>query len=209
MAHSDDDGLILPPRIAPHQVVIVPIFKGEEQKAMIDAKVLPLIDQLKSLGIRVKYDDNDNARPGWKFAEYEMKGVPVRLAIGARDLENNVVELARRDTKEKKTYSLDSIADTIKNLLDEIQQTMFNKALSYREAHITIVDDWAEFERLLDEKGGFFSAHWDGTAETEAEIKERTKATIRCIPLNNLKEEGKCILTGKPSAQRVLFARAY
>jgi prolyl-tRNA synthetase len=209
MAHSDDDGLILPPRIAPHQVVIVPIFKGEEQKAMIDAKVLPLIDQLKSLGIRVKYDDNDNARPGWKFAEYEMKGVPVRLAIGARDLENNVVEVARRDTKEKKTYSLDSIADTIKNLLDEIQQTMFNKALSYREAHITIVDDWAEFERLLDEKGGFFSAHWDGTAETEAEIKERTKATIRCIPLNNLKEEGKCILTGKPSAQRVLFARAY
>jgi prolyl-tRNA synthetase len=209
MAHSDDDGLILPPKIAPVQVVIVPIYKGDEQKAAIDVKVLPLIQQLKSLGIRVKYDDNDNARPGWKFAEYELKGVPVRLAIGARDLENNVVEVARRDTKEKKSYSLDGIADTITNLLQEIQKAMFDKALAYREEHITKVDDWNEFEKLLDEKGGFLSAHWDGTAETEDAIKEKTKATIRCIPLNNMQEEGKCILTGKPSVQRVLFARAY
>src|SRR5436189_1005621 len=209
MAHSDDDGLILPPKIAPWQVVIVPIYKGEEQKALIDSKVLPLIDQLKSLGIRVKYDDNDNARPGWKFAEYEMKGVPVRLAIGARDLENNVVEVARRDTKEKKSVSLDGIANSVKNLLDEIQQAMYNKALAHRAEHITNVDSWSEFEKLLDDKGGFLAAHWDGTAETEAEIKEKTKATIRCIPLNNASEEGKCILTGKPSTQRVLFARAY
>ncbi|HXR81151.1 MAG TPA: proline--tRNA ligase, partial [Saprospiraceae bacterium] len=164
MAHSDDDGLILPPKIAPWQVVIVPIYKGDEQKAMIDAKVLPLIEQLKSLGIRVKYDDNDNARPGWKFAEYEMKGVPVRLAIGARDLENNVVEVARRDTKEKKSISLDGIANTVKSLLDEIQQAMYNKALSYRAEHITNVDSWSEFEKLLDDKGGFLAAHWDGTA---------------------------------------------
>jgi prolyl-tRNA synthetase len=209
MAHSDDDGLILPPKIAPWQVVIVPIYKGDEQKATIDAKVLPLIAELKSLGIRVKYDDNDNARPGWKFAEYEMKGVPVRLAIGARDLENNVVEVARRDTKEKKSVSLDGIANTVKNLLDDIQQAMYNKALAYRAEHITMVDSWSEFEKLLDEKGGFLAAHWDGTAETEAEIKEKTKATIRCIPLNNASEEGKCILTGNPSTQRVLFARAY
>ena len=209
MAHSDDDGLILPPKLAPWQVVIVPIFQGEEQKTLIAAKVLPLIEQLKSLGIRVKYDDNDNARPGWKFAEYEMKGVPVRLAIGARDLENNVVEVARRDTKEKKTVSLDGIAEAVKKLLDEIQSAMYSKALSYREEHITKVDDWKEFERLLDDKGGFLAAHWDGTAETEEAIKEKTKATIRCIPLNSKQEEGKCILTGKPSKQRVLFARAY
>ncbi len=209
MAHSDDDGLILPPKIAPLQVVIVPIYKGEEQKAAIDEKVLPLIQQLKSLNIRVKYDDNDNARPGWKFAEHEMKGVPVRLAIGARDLENNVVEVSRRDTKEKKSYSLDGIAIVIKHLLEEIQQAMFDKALAYREQHITEIDDWNEFEKLLDEKGGFLSAHWDGTTETEDAIKEKAKATIRCIPLNNLPEDGKCILTGKPSKQRVLFARAY
>lgn len=209
MAHSDDDGLILPPKIAPWQVVIVPIFKGEEQKTLIDAKVLPLINELKALGIRVKYDDNDNARPGWKFAEYEMKGVPVRLAIGARDLENNLIEIARRDTKEKKTVSLEGIATIVNNLLVEIQQAMFDKALAYRERHITKVDDWNEFEKLLDDKGGFLAAHWDGTPETEEAIKEKTKATIRCIPLNNTMENGKCILTGKPSKQRVLFARAY
>ncbi len=209
MAHSDDDGLILPPKIAPLQVVIVPIYKGEEQKNRIDEKVLPLVAQLKALNIRVKYDDNDNARPGWKFAEHEMKGVPVRMALGARDLENNVVEVARRDTKEKKSYSLDGIAEVIKNLLEEIQQAMFNKALAYREQHITKVDDWNEFEKLLDGKGGFLSAHWDGTTETEDAIKEKAKATIRCIPLNNEMEEGKCILTGKQSKQRVLFARAY
>ena len=176
---------------------------------MIDAKVLPLINELKALSIRVKYDDNDNARPGWKFAEYEMKGVPVRLAIGARDLENNLIEIARRDTKEKKTVSLEGIATIVNNLLVEIQQAMFDKALAYRERHITKVDDWNEFEKLLDDKGGFLAAHWDGTPETEEAIKEKTKATIRCIPLNNTMENGKCILTGKPSKQRVLFARAY
>lgn len=209
MAHSDDQGLILPPKIAPLQVVIVPIYKGDEQKVQIGEKVGEIIKELKALGIRVKYDDNDNARPGWKFAEYEMKGVPVRLAIGARDLEKNVVEVARRDTKEKNTVSLDGIAGTVQQLLADIQQNMFNKAKQYRDAHITKADTWNEFEKLLDEKGGFISAHWDGTAETEAAIKEKTKATIRCIPLNNPREEGKCILTGKTSSQRVLFARAY
>jgi prolyl-tRNA synthetase len=209
MAHSDDDGLILPPRIAPLQVVIVPIYKGDEQKEKIGAKANEIIAQLKSLGIRVKYDDNDNARPGWKFAEYELKGVPVRLALGARDLESNVVEVARRDTKEKQTVSLDNVTDHIKNLLEEIQQNLFNRARDYRDAHTTNADTWEEFEKLLDEKGGFVSSHWDGTAETEETIKEKTKATIRCIPLNNPQVEGKCILTGKPSKERVLFARAY
>ena len=209
MAHSDDQGLILPPRIAPLQVVIVPIYKGDEQKALIDEKAASIIAELKQNGIRVKYDDNDNARPGWKFAEYEMKGVPVRLALGARDLEKNVVELARRDNKEKSTISLDGVAAHIKNLLEEIQQAMYDKAKAYRDAHITEANSWDEFEKLLDEKGGFVSAHWDGTAETEENIKEKTKATIRCIPLNNAQEQGKCILTGKASTQRVLFARAY
>ncbi len=209
MAHSDDEGLILPPRIAPLQVVIVPIYKGDDQKAKIDAKVDEIVANLKRLGVRVKYDDNDNNRPGWKFAEYELKGVPVRLAIGARDLENNVVEVARRDTKEKKSVNLDGIAQYVEGLLHEVQKNMFEKARQYQQEHITRADTWDEFEKLLDEKGGFLSAHWDGTAETEALIKEKTKATIRCIPLNNPKEEGKCILTGKPSTQRVLFARAY
>jgi prolyl-tRNA synthetase len=209
MAHSDDDGLILPPRIAPLQVVIVPIYKGDEQKEKIGAKANEIITQLKALGIRVKYDDNENARPGWKFAEYELKGVPVRLALGARDLESNLVEVARRDTKEKQSISLDNIIDHIKNLLEEIQQNLFSKAAAYRQEHTASADSWEEFEKLLDEKGGFVSAHWDGTAETEEAIKEKTKATIRCIPLNNPQEEGKCILTGKPSKERVLFARAY
>ncbi len=209
MAHSDDQGLILPPRIAPLQVVIVPIYKGDEQRAVIDGKATEIMDQLKKLGVRVKYDDNDNNRPGWKFAEYEMKGVPVRLALGARDLEKNVVEVARRDTKEKMVVGLDGIAQYVDGLLLEIQRNMFNKAKKYRDEHITNADNWDEFEKLLDEKGGFISAHWDGTAETEEAIKEKTKATIRCIPLNNQQEEGKCILTGKPSLQRVLFARAY
>ncbi|HWJ91534.1 MAG TPA: proline--tRNA ligase [Flavisolibacter sp.] len=209
MAHSDDDGLVLPPRIAPLQVVIVPIYKGEEQRAQIAEKAAEMIRQLKALGIRVKFDDNDNNRPGWKFAEYELKGVPVRIAIGARDLQNNVVEVARRDTKEKQTVSLDGIIDHVKNLLDEIQRNLFIRAEAYRKEHITRADTWEEFETLLDEKGGFILAHWDGTAETEEAIKEKSKATIRCIPLNNEKEKGKCILTGKPSSQRVLFARAY
>jgi prolyl-tRNA synthetase len=209
MAHSDDEGLILPPRIAPFQVVIVPIYKGDDQKAMIDAKVGEIITELKQLGIRVKYDDNDNNRPGWKFAEYELKGVPVRLAIGARDLEKNVVEVARRDKNEKAVVNLEGISDYISNLLSEIQQAMFDKAKAFRDERITETDSWDDFIKLLDEKGGFISAHWDGTAETEEAIKEKTKATIRCIPLNNKKEAGKCILTGKPSDQRVLFARAY
>ncbi|MBL7733574.1 MAG: proline--tRNA ligase [Chitinophagaceae bacterium] len=209
MAHSDDEGLVLPPRIAPLQVVVVPIYKGEEQKAAIDSKVNDIIKELKAAGIRVKYDDSDNARPGWKFAEYEMKGVPVRLAIGARDLEKNVVEVARRDTKDKTVVTLDGVAQYVQGLLTEIQQQMYNKAKDYRDTHITPANSWDEFEKLLDGKGGFIAAHWDGTAETEEAIKEKTKATIRCIPLEGEKEPGNCILTGKPSAQRVLFARAY
>lgn len=209
MAHSDDDGLILPPRIAPLQVVIVPIFKGAEQKAIIDEKVAVITAALKKAGIRVKYDDNDNARPGWKFAEYEMKGVPVRIAVGPRDIENGVAEVARRDTKEKKSMPLENLAATVTTLLEEIQQAMYTKALEYRTGHITKADSWDEFVTILNGKGGFVSAHWDGTPETEETIKEKTKATIRCIPLDNTAEEGLCILTGKPSKQRVLFAQAY
>jgi len=209
MAHSDDDGLILPPKIAPLQVVIVPIYKGDDQLSLISEKANQIVKELKELGISVKYDDSDNARPGWKFAEYEMKGVPVRVAIGARDLASNVVEIARRDTKEKKSVDINGISNYIKELLDEIQINIYNKAKAYREEHTTEANTWDEFVKLLDEKGGFISAHWDGTAETEEKIKELTKATIRCIPLNNKEENGKCILTGNPSKQRVLFARAY
>ena len=209
MAHSDDQGLIMPPKIAPLQVVIVPIYKGEEGKAVVDAKAKIIIDELKALGIRVKYDDSDNARPGWKFAEYELKGVPVRIAMGQRDIDNNVVELARRDTKEKKSVAIDGLALYVKNLLEEIQQYIFNKALAFREANTHRAETWDEFVQLLDEKAGFISAHWDGTAATEEKIKDLSKATIRCIPLNNQLEEGKCILTGNTSTQRVLFARAY
>lgn len=209
MAHSDDDGLVLPPRLAPIQVVIVPIYKGADQKKVIDEKINPIIEDFKALGVSVKYDDDDSRRPGWKFAEYEMKGVPVRIAIGARDLENNVAEVARRDNKTKELVSLDGLANTVLVLLQAIQENIYNKAKGYRDAHITQADTWDDFVKLLDEKGGFISAHWDGTAETEEKIKELTKATIRCIPLENKKEDGKCILTGKPSAERVLFARAY
>jgi prolyl-tRNA synthetase len=209
MAHSDDDGLVLPPKIAPIQVVIVPIFKGADQKKPIDDKVEAVIQDFKALGISVKYDDDDSRRPGWKFAEYELKGVPVRIAIGARDLENNVAEIARRDTKAKESVSLDGLANTVKVLLDDIQNSIYQKAKVYRDAHVTKADTWDEFVKLLDEKGGFISAHWDGTAESEEKIKELSKATIRCIPLYNPKEEGKDILTGKPSGERVLFARAY
>jgi len=209
MAHSDDQGLMMPPKIAPLQVVIVPIYKGEESKATIDAKANTLVNELKALGVRVKYDNNDNSRPGWKFAEYELKGVPVRIAMGLRDIENNVVELARRDTKEKSSISFDGLANTVVQLLEDIQQNMYNKALAFQTEHITNTDSWDDFVKLLDEKGGFIAAHWDGTDETEEKIKEQTKATIRCIPLNNKQESGVCILTGKPSTQRVLFARAY
>ena len=209
MAHSDDDGLVLPPRIAPLQVVIVPIYKGEERKEALDARGRELAAQLKAAGLRVKFDDNDNSRPGFKFAEYELKGVPVRIAMGLRDLDSGNVEIARRDTKEKRSIPMDGLAGHVKDLLGNIQVAMYEKARAYRDEHITRADTWAEFERLLDEKGGFILAHWDGTAATEAAIKEKTKATIRCIPLDNPAEEGHCILTGKPSKQRVLFARAY
>lgn len=209
MAHSDDQGLIMPPKIAPLQVVIVPIYKGDESKPVIDAKAKSIMDELKALGIRVKYDDNDNARPGWKFAEHELKGVPVRIAMGLRDIENNVVELARRDTKEKKPVSIDGLAGYVKDLLDDIQQTIYNRALTFRNENIREANNWDEFVQLLDEKAGFISAHWDGTPETEEKIKELTKATIRCIPLDNKQEAGKCVLTGNDSTQRVLFARAY
>jgi prolyl-tRNA synthetase len=209
MAHSDDEGLIMPPKIAPIQVVIVPVYKGEESKPVIDAKANDIVMQLKALSVSVKYDNNDNSRPGWKFAEYELKGIPVRIAMGLRDIENNTVEVARRDTKEKNTISIDGLADSIVQLLDDIQQNIYNRALAFRNERITNANTWDEFVKLLDEKGGFIAAHWDGTAETEDKIKEQTKATIRCIPLNNKMEEGKCILTGESSTQRVLFARAY
>ena len=209
MAHSDDQGLIMPPKIAPLQVVIVPIYKGEESKAVIDEKANTLMAELKSLGVRVKYDNNDNSRPGWKFAEHELKGVPVRIAMGLRDIENKVVELARRDTKEKSSVSIEGLSAYVVNLLADIQQNIYNRALAFRNERITNADTWDDFVKLLDDKGGFIAAHWDGTGETEEKIKEQTKATIRCIPLDNKQEEGICILTGKPSTQRVLFARAY
>lgn len=209
MTHSDDQGLVLPPKIAPLQVVIVPIYKGDEQKAAIDVKVKEFMQSFKAAGIRVKYDDSDNQRPGWKFAEYELKGVPVRIAIGARDLENNQVEIARRDTKEKSSVSMDGLTNTVSTLLEEIQSNLFERAKQYRDEHITKAESWDEFVQILDTKAGFVAAHWDGTPETEEKIKELTKATIRCIPLNNEQEAGKCILTSNPSSQRVLFARAY
>ncbi len=209
MTHSDDQGLVLPPRMAPIQVVIVPIYKGDEQKALLDEKIHAIVASFKAAGIRVKYDDSDNQRPGWKFAEYELKGVPVRIAVGPRDLENNQVEIARRDTKEKSSISMDGLTETVSNLLLEIQQNLFNRAKQYRDEHITKAETWDEFVNILDTKAGFVSAHWDGTPETEEKIKELTKATIRCIPLENILEAGKCILSGNPSTQRVLFARAY
>ena len=209
MAHSDDEGLVLPPKIAPLQVVIVPIYRGDAEKGLIDNKVAEILKSLKEMGIRVKYDDSDNNRPGWKFAEYELKGVPVRIAIGPKDLANNVVELARRDNKTKESVSMEGLAYYIKTLLDEIQLNLFERARTYRDAHITPVDTWEDFKKVLVEKGGFISAHWDGTGETEDKIKDETKATIRCIPLNNTPEAGVCVYSGKPSTQRVLFAQAY
>jgi prolyl-tRNA synthetase len=209
MAHSDDEGLILPPKIAPIQVVIIPIYKGDEQKAQLDARGKELTALLKKQGIRVKFDSSDNNRPGWKFAQYELKGVPVRIAMGMRDLENQTVEVARRDRREKTSMPLEGIAENMTELLDDIQRELYQKAKDFREQHISRADHWEEFVRVLDEKGGFVAAHWDGTEETEKAIKEKTKATIRCIPLDNPPEKGSCILTGKPSRERVLFARAY
>lgn len=209
MAHSDDSGLVLPPKLAPTQVVIVPIYRSEEALAQISEKVNVIKKNLEKQGIRVKYDDRDTQRPGWKFNEYEFKGVPVRLAIGERDLQSGTVEVARRDTREKMSMSLEGIEDRVIALLDEIQANLFNKAKSYREGNSFRIDSYEEFKKQLDGSGGFIYAHWDGTAETEQKIKEETKATIRCIPLNNGEEEGTCIYSGKPSKQRVIFARAY
>lgn len=209
MTHSDDNGLVLPPKLAPIQVVIVPIYKGMEQLEAISEKVDPLVKALRARGITVKYDDRDTHKPGFKFNEYELKGVPVRLAIGQRDLENGTYEVARRDTLSKESVKAEDIVDRVATLLGEIQENIYKKALDYRAAHITEVDTYEEFKQVIEEKGGFVSAHWDGTPETEDKIKEETKATIRCIPLNVEKEVGKCMVTGKPSQYRVLFAKAY
>lgn len=209
MAHSDDDGLVLPPMLAPIQVVIVPIYKNDEQLKAIDSYADGIISQLKQVGISVKYDNRDTHKPGWKFAEYELKGVPVRIAIGPRDMENGSVEVARRDTKEKMVIQVNGIDQKISHLLENIQDNIYKKAVDYRESATHKADSFDEFVDLLDNKGGFIHAHWDGTPETEQKIKELTKATIRCIPLGNKQEAGSCILTGKPSSQRVIFARAY
>lgn len=209
MAHSDNNGLVLPPRLAPIQVVMIPIYKGEEQLAQVTNELKQIADSLRKKGVSVKIDDRDHVRSGFKFAEYELKGVPVRLAMGPRDLENNTIELARRDTLTKEIISRDGVSDYVVDLLEEIQNSIFNKALNYRDDMITKVDSYEEFKSVLEEKGGFVSAHWDGTVETEEIIKAETKATIRCIPLDVEMEEGKCILTGKPSTFRVLFAKSY
>ncbi|MDR3266862.1 MAG: proline--tRNA ligase [Tannerella sp.] len=208
MSHSDNNGLVLPPKLAPIQVVIVPIYKSVEQLAQISEKVNTIVEQLKTLGITVKYDDSDNKKPGWKFAEYELKGIPVRLAMGGRDLENNTIEIMRRDTLEKETVTCEGIVERIVHLLDDIQLNIYRKALDNMQKRTIIVDTYQEFKEKIEE-GYFISAHWDGTAETEALIKNETKATIRCIPLKNEVSSGNCMVTGKPSKQRVLFARAY
>ena len=208
MTHSDDNGLVLPPKLAPIQVVIIPIYKNAEQLQAIDAKANEIADKLRTMGISVKYDNADNKRPGFKFADYELKGVPVRLVMGGRDLENGTVEVMRRDTLEKETMSVENIEQVVKTLLDEIQANIFQKALKYRQEHTITVDSYDEFKEKIEE-GGFILAHWDGTTETEERIKEETKATIRCIPFDGDTAPGVCMVTGKPSARRVLFARSY
>lgn len=209
MTHSDDNGLVLPPKLAPIQVVIVPIYKGLEQLDAISERVDPLVKELQNKGISVKYDKRDTHKPGFKFNEYELKGVPVRIAIGQRDMDNGTYELARRDTLEKQVVQANEVVSKIEFLLEDIQRNIFEKATKYREEHITEVDDYEEFKKVLAKKGGFISAHWDGTLATENRIKEETKATIRCIPLDSNMEAGSCMVTGKPSLQRVLFAKAY
>lgn len=211
MAHSDDNGLVLPPKLAPFQVVIVPIYRGEEELAMISVKAKEIMAELRKAGISVKYDDRDTQKPGWKFAEYELKGVPVRIALGPRDLENKTLEIARRDTLTKESFQWEEmpIAQKIGVLLDEIQEGIYQKAFDFRKDNTTEVNSWEEFKQVLEEKAGFLSAHWDGTPETEEKIKELTKATIRCIPLDQLPEQGVCVFSGKPSSGRVLFAKAY
>jgi prolyl-tRNA synthetase len=209
MSHSDDEGLVVPPKLAPIQVVIIPIYKGEDQLEVLTEKLNPLIKVLREKGIRVKFDDKDNRRPGFKFAQYEFQGVPIRLALGKRDLENGNIEVARRDEKTKEVIPFDEVATHIDNLLKEIQTNLYKKAKNYRDSHITRVNSYDEFKDVINNVGGFVSAHWDGTTETELKIKEQTAATIRCIPLENKEESGVCILTGKHSKQRVLFAKAY
>ena len=209
MAHSDNKGLVLPPRLAPIQTVIVPIFKTDEQLQGISEKARKIMKELQNAGISVKYDDRDNLKPGFKFADYELKGVPVRIAIGPRDIENNTVEIARRDTLEKETVSSEGLPERIKNLLEEIQANLFTKALKFRADNTYRTDTWKEFVEIIEKQGGFILAHWDGTSETEEKIKEETKATIRCIPFDSPEEEGVCVYSGKPSKRRVLFARSY
>ena len=209
MSHSDDEGLVVPPKLAPIQVAIVPIYKGEDQLNAISAKLAPVIKALRERGIRVKFDNRDNQRPGWKFAQYEFQGVPVRLALGNRDLEKGMIEVARRDNKSKETIAFDNVVNHVTELLEEIQLNLFNRAKDYRDEHISEVNSFEEFKEILNTKGGFISAHWDGTSETELKIKEETSATIRCIPLENREESGNCVYSGKPSNQRVLFAKAY
>ena len=211
MAHSDDNGLVLPPKLAPFQVVIVPIYRGEEELAMISVKAKEIMAELRKAGISVKYDDRDTQKPGWKFAEYELKGVPVRIALGPRDLENKTLEIARRDTLTKESFQWEEmpIADKIGTLLANIQEQIYQKAFDFRKENTTEVNSWEEFKQVLEQKAGFLAAHWDGTAETEEKIKELTKSTIRCIPLDQVSEQGVCVYSGKPSTGRVLFAKAY
>ncbi len=209
MTHSDDFGLVLPPKLAPIQVVIVPIYKGDDQLEAISERVKVFVKELKEKGVSVKFDDRDTYRPGAKFAEYELKGVPVRIAIGGRDLENNTAEIARRDTLEKETVLQDTLVDYVVDLLDKIQTNLFDRAISFRSEHTTEVNSFEEFKEVIETKGGFVSAYWDGTAETEEKIKDLTKATIRCVPLDGTLEEGKCVLTGSKSERRVLFAKSY
>lgn len=209
MAHSDDEGLVLPPTLAPIQVVIVPIWRSDEEKVQLDRKAEEIVQSLRKIGISVKYDNRETHKPGWKFAEYELKGVPLRIAMGPRDLENKTLEVARRDTKEKKTYPMDGIEQTAQNLLDEIQKNIYSKALKYRDENIREASSYAEFKEILETKGGFILAHWDGTSETEEKIKNETKATIRCIPLDAKDESGSCIYSGKPSERKVIFAKSY
>jgi prolyl-tRNA synthetase len=209
MAHSDNHGLILPPRLAPLQVIIIPIYKLPEQLEKITERAKSIKTDLEKAGFSVKYDDRENNKPGWKFAHYELKGVPVRIAIGPRDLENSTVEIARRDTLDKETIPMKDVTAYITKLLDNIQENIFKKALKFRTENTFNVDKWSDFLEIIDNQGGFIMAHWDGTSETEEKIKEETKATIRCIPFEAEEEEGKCIYSGKPSKRRVLFARSY
>jgi len=209
MAHSDNNGLVLPPNLAPIQVVIIPIYKGDDTIHRMKNAALQLKEKLEAKGISVKFDDRDNQKPGWKFADYELKGVPVRIAIGPRDLENGTIEIARRDTLTKETIPMATAETYIASLLDDIQANIYKKALLFREENTHYVDTWDEFVDVIENKGGFVMAHFDGTPETEEQIKELTKATVRCIPLDSPDEKGKCILSGKPSYRRVLFARAY